>query len=460
MQFEILRAGIESARTVADVGRLRQDLSRGFSDGAVAEADAETLFEALDALQERLGPKKAKARPLDELVTACRKRRSIYPERVYQRIPDREKARARRYQLAMSGPLPPHLAAPFTVSQLAILRIVADDCAKDGACTDHVEALAARAGTCRRNAQYALRDAERAGLIVRVLRPRHGEPNDTNVLTIANGEWQAWIEQGRRPGPKGRPRNFAQNFAPLGQGSNPEPLVLGGTEEMAAERRQAEPVREDPTPRAEAEATAPESGGAMLEDHALVRPDEHSPSTAAGPEKGPKASSPHDPRNPAPPRRSFGYEGAFTLGPEAQRLMEMLEASRAQAEAASGPDPDVPPSMRGTTPGDPGGLPGALEAHRHGLAPGAAEPLLMAAGCHHSGGHDGSPVEAAGNDEGAAPEAGGTLGEDTGGDEPGRNLGAILPQVAESGGPGDGAAEGHRVCLAFHPTSDNLSQVG
>src|ERR671913_889384 len=54
-------------------------------------------------------------------------RRSISPERRSQKSPDRRRSIERRRRLASSGPMPPALAARFTVAELACLRIVADE---------------------------------------------------------------------------------------------------------------------------------------------------------------------------------------------------------------------------------------------------------------------------------------------------------------------------------------------
>ncbi|MCJ2068537.1 hypothetical protein MKK75_06915 [Methylobacterium sp. J-030] len=64
----------------------------------------------------------------------------------------------RRRRLACSGPMPPALASRFTTGQLAVLRIVGDEMARNGACGLCIDAIAARAGVCRRLAQGAMID--------------------------------------------------------------------------------------------------------------------------------------------------------------------------------------------------------------------------------------------------------------------------------------------------------------
>ena len=76
----------------------------------------------------------------------------------------REKRRIGR-RFAASGPMPPALAAKFTVSELAVLRIVGDEVSGQGACGLTLAEIAARAGVCRRMDQSALREAAALGLI-------------------------------------------------------------------------------------------------------------------------------------------------------------------------------------------------------------------------------------------------------------------------------------------------------
>jgi hypothetical protein len=59
--------------------------------------------------------------------------------------------------------MPPALAARFTVGELAVLRIVGDEVRGLGACARTIEEIAARAGTCRRMVQNAIRQAAARG---------------------------------------------------------------------------------------------------------------------------------------------------------------------------------------------------------------------------------------------------------------------------------------------------------
>ena len=105
----------------------------------------------------------------------------------------------RRRLLACSGPLPPQLAARFTEGQRAVLRIVGDEVAAKGVCGLCIDAIAARAGVCRRLAQGALRLAEGDGLLTIEERRHEGRKNSPNLVRIISREWQAWMRRGGGP---------------------------------------------------------------------------------------------------------------------------------------------------------------------------------------------------------------------------------------------------------------------
>jgi ribosomal protein L40E len=88
------------------------------------------------------------------------------------------------------------MAAKFTVSELAVLRVVADEVAEKGVCSRTLAELSARAGCCRSTAQNALRAAAKAGLITIEERRRRGQKNLPNLVRITSAEWSAWLARG------------------------------------------------------------------------------------------------------------------------------------------------------------------------------------------------------------------------------------------------------------------------
>jgi hypothetical protein len=118
------------------------------------------------------------------------------------RSPDRERSVRRRRHLAACGGLPPALAAMLTTGEQAVLFIVAGEHRHHGFCDRSVGELAARAGVSVRLAQYALREAERRGLIRIQERPLMPCRNDTNILTVIDRAWLLWLSRGPKSGCK------------------------------------------------------------------------------------------------------------------------------------------------------------------------------------------------------------------------------------------------------------------
>ena len=104
----------------------------------------------------------------------------------------------RRRRLAFSGVMPPALGSRFTTGQLAVLRIVGDEVARNGACGLCIDAIAARAGVCRRLAQAAIRLAESDGLLTIQERRHQGRKSAPNVVRIISREWLQWLRRGGR----------------------------------------------------------------------------------------------------------------------------------------------------------------------------------------------------------------------------------------------------------------------
>jgi hypothetical protein len=93
--------------------------------------------------------------------------------------------------------MPPGLACRFTTSELAVFKIIADAVRDNGGqCILSVDAIAARAGVCRRTVQHAIREAARQGLLTVQERRRDGRRNDYNVVRIISREWRTWIARG------------------------------------------------------------------------------------------------------------------------------------------------------------------------------------------------------------------------------------------------------------------------
>src|SRR4051794_24989832 len=189
-----MSAAIEGARTLTRLDHLSKAIWQALAAGAVGDDDAQSLAERLHARRSVLrGDLKPVGLPPG--------RPSIFPPRRLQRAPKRPIAIARRRHLAASGPMPPALACKFTVSELAVLRVVGDEGRQYGHCDRCVDELAARAGVCRSMVKNAIRTASRLGLLTVEERRREGRRNLPNVTRIVSKEWTVWLARGGRSSP-------------------------------------------------------------------------------------------------------------------------------------------------------------------------------------------------------------------------------------------------------------------
>jgi hypothetical protein len=189
---DTMSAAIDGARTLTRLDHLSKSIWQALAAEAVGDDDAQALAERLHARRSVL---RGEIKPVG--LPPCRP--SIFPPRRLQRAPQRSVAIARRRHLAASGPMPPSLACKFTVSELAVLRIVGDEVRQHGCCDRSIAELAARAGCGRTTAQNAIRQGARLGLLTVQERRREGRKNDTNVIRILSKEWTLWLTKGGRP---------------------------------------------------------------------------------------------------------------------------------------------------------------------------------------------------------------------------------------------------------------------
>src|SRR5215213_4821248 len=207
-----MAAAIDGARTLTRLDHLSRSLWQGLAAGAVADDDAQALAERLHARRSVL---RGEIKPVGIPVG----RPSIFPPRRSQRAPQRPVAIARRRHLAASGPMPPGLACKFTVSELAVLRIVGDEVRQHDQCDRCVDEIAARAGVCRSMVKNAIREAARLGLLTVQERRREGRRNLPNVVRIVSKEWTSWLARGGRASrPAAEPLIGVKKITPTDKG--------------------------------------------------------------------------------------------------------------------------------------------------------------------------------------------------------------------------------------------------
>ncbi len=168
-------------------------------------------------------------------------------DEAFDAIPDRRQKGARtpreprqrrprtvaRCRLAMSGFLPPSLAAGFTTAEIAVLTTIAAECRDRGFCALTVGEICRRASACRTTCQNALAWAARWGLVAVERRKVAADRNLPNVIKIVSPMWIAWLRL--RPGPA---RHWGGGFrSETGSPIQVQVRRLGNGPEVAASPR-------------------------------------------------------------------------------------------------------------------------------------------------------------------------------------------------------------------------------
>jgi hypothetical protein len=183
MFAEAITRAVKGART-DELDHLAREIWRAHAAGVLDDAAAQAAAEAVHA-RRASGP------------ALTRKSAPRASARRPQRSPDKAASIERRRRLAASGPIPPTLACRFTTCELAALKVVAEEVAKHGVCSLHLDAIAAIGGTCRTVVQNALRVARALGLVTVSERRRRGRRSLTNLVRVVSPEWLTWLRRGR-----------------------------------------------------------------------------------------------------------------------------------------------------------------------------------------------------------------------------------------------------------------------
>jgi hypothetical protein len=171
-------AGAISCAQFTDLNALAKKLWTAFAAGHLSDGEAQQLAEQIEA-----------KRP-QRLVTSPGNKPPA-PKR--QRSPDKIASIERRRRLAACWPVCPAHAAKFTTSELAALRVIADELKRYGSCAMFIDKVAAIAGTCRTVVKNALRKARAMRLLTVEERRRRGQRSLTNVIRFLCATWREWI---------------------------------------------------------------------------------------------------------------------------------------------------------------------------------------------------------------------------------------------------------------------------
>jgi len=107
------------------------------------------------------------------------------------RLTNRRPRIEHRTKLATSGPMPPELAQRFTLAELAVMKIVADEVARLGTCRLTKGEMSDRAKTSESTVHNAIRKARDLDLLTVQQRRQPGRKNLPNLIIITDKEW--WL---------------------------------------------------------------------------------------------------------------------------------------------------------------------------------------------------------------------------------------------------------------------------
>lgn len=189
---------IGTARATDDLDECARRLWAAYGDGAVGDADAETLQSFIDRRRQRGPAAKAAAK-------AAQSSRFISRQR--PRSPNLKASRERRRRLGGSSALPDTLRHHYTEGQRAVLCVVAGEVKHHGTCYLPIDKIGALAGVCRTTVQTTMHEARLLGHIKITERPRPGLKHLSNVVEIISPEWNVWIKRG----PSAHKPNRVQN---------------------------------------------------------------------------------------------------------------------------------------------------------------------------------------------------------------------------------------------------------
>lgn len=184
MNLDLLEHDINKANPLV-LDTLAKNMWAAYAAGTVEEAEAERISRAIEHRRSVLS-------------TNTHKRRTYPLVEHLKRIKPVNRAEAiqRRRRVALCGALPGHIAARFTVAQIATLSIIIAEVKTKGRCELYVGQIAAMAGCCGRMTQSAIAEAERLGLIKVERRPRPGKSNLANIITVIDATLLAWLKRG------------------------------------------------------------------------------------------------------------------------------------------------------------------------------------------------------------------------------------------------------------------------
>jgi hypothetical protein len=168
-----LRRAVEAAPRVK-LGELSAGIWKAWGSGSLSDDEAQALSDLVAARKALPAPEKP----------------------VQRRVGSRPRSPAsmeRRRSWVASGHLPPQLAARFTLGEAAVLSVIAVEVRRHGRCTLTIPHIAALAGVGRSTVKRALSEAHALGVIRIQERRLTAFRNDSNVVSVVDPAWSAWL---------------------------------------------------------------------------------------------------------------------------------------------------------------------------------------------------------------------------------------------------------------------------
>jgi hypothetical protein len=173
---------IERAQFANELGELATDVWKAWGEGAVDDAQAQELAQAIEAKRPRTNYKAER--------TTFQKLEA--PKA--QRSPDKQASIERRRRLAKAAPVPSEHVHEFTTCELAVITVVAGEFQRCGFCVWCLAKIAAIAGTCKTKVRDALKKARKCGLLFSRERRRAGHKSQTNIVRPWCQKWWALLK--------------------------------------------------------------------------------------------------------------------------------------------------------------------------------------------------------------------------------------------------------------------------
>ncbi len=175
-----LRRAVEASPRI-ELTKVSALLWKAYAAGQIGEDDAQALSDTIEA---------RKALP----ASPAPARRHVGSR------PRTDASMERRRRWASSGAMPPQLQARFTLAEAAVMSVVAAEVRVKGSCRLHNAHIAALAGVSVSTVKNAVRVARKLGFIRVAQRRLTAWRNDSNVITVVDLAWLAWLRLRRGGG--------------------------------------------------------------------------------------------------------------------------------------------------------------------------------------------------------------------------------------------------------------------